>query len=85
LAKIEENHHDKLSVYGIVTDFSEDQLKQIIDQLINSGHLQRSGGKYPVLSITKKGVVFLLGSSLLKLPKSEAERSAGETRKRYRF
>jgi len=81
LAKIEENHHDKLSVYGIVTDFSEDQLKQIIDQLINSGHLQRSGGKYPVLSITKKGVVFLLGSSLLKLPKSEAERSAGEPAK----
>lgn len=77
-AKIEENHHDGLSVYGIVTDFSEDQLKQVIGQLVDSGHLKKSEEKYPVLSITKKGVIFLLGSNLLELPKLEAQQSHRE-------
>jgi len=76
LAKIKDNHHDRLSVYGIVIDFPEEQLRQIIDQLIDSGHLQKSDGTYPVLSITKKGVVFLLGSQLLELPKFKAKPAA---------
>jgi len=73
LKKILENHHDRLSVYGIVIDFSEEELRRIIDRLIESKLLQKNDGTYPVLSITKKGVVFLLGNELLEMPKADAK------------
>ncbi|MCU0653363.1 MAG: DNA helicase RecQ [Candidatus Pacebacteria bacterium] len=79
LAKILENRHDRLSVYGIVVDLPEDRLRSIVDQLVEAGHLAKSEGMYPVLSITKKGVVFLMGSDLLELPKSQDQPSRRET------
>ncbi|MFA6375884.1 MAG: HRDC domain-containing protein, partial [Candidatus Paceibacterota bacterium] len=71
--------HDRLSVHGIIVDIDEEKLCRIVDQLIDSGHLKKSEGMYPVLSITKKGVVFLMGNDLLGLPKPGNEENIAQT------
>lgn len=48
------NHHDKLSTYGIVDDFSTNQLRTFIQELIHLEYLQQTQDQYPVLQLTKK-------------------------------
>ncbi|UMX47380.1 MAG: DNA helicase RecQ [Candidatus Nealsonbacteria bacterium DGGOD1a] len=67
--KITANRHNRLSVYGIVGDFSKNELLQIMDQLVNLGLLARKEGLYPVLSATRKGLIFAQGGERLELRK----------------
>ena len=71
--KITMNGHDGLSVFGIVKDFSENELSQIINQLCGLEYLRKSEGKYPTLSITKKGAELLTNSAILEIPKPQAD------------
>ncbi len=59
--------HNRLSVYGIVDDFSRDELLQIVDSLIALGFLYRGEGRFPVVSVTKKGIEFLKSDEPLML------------------
>jgi len=77
IQKILINKHDELSVYGIVKDFSENELAQIIFQLINLNYLIKTDGKYPTLSVTKKGMEFLKSGKQLLLPKPQADIEIG--------
>ena len=60
--------HDRLSVYGIVRDFTDDGIKEIVSGLTERGLLARQGGEYPVLAITDAGWNFLRGQDTVKLP-----------------
>ncbi|MDD3006724.1 MAG: DNA helicase RecQ [Candidatus Pacebacteria bacterium] len=71
--KISANGHDKLSVFGIVEDFSENELGQIINHLVGLEYLRKDIGKYPTLGITRKGVEFLKGSEILEIPKPQVD------------
>lgn len=51
--------HDKLSVYGIVDDYSADEIQEIIFSLVNYGIVNKSNDRYNILSITQKGIQFL--------------------------
>jgi len=73
IKKILSYGHNRLSAYGIAADLTENELSQIIGHLINLGYLSKSEGRYPVLSVTQKGMVFLKGVEPLELPKLEAE------------
>ena len=53
--KIKINQHDKLSVNGIVSGATADELGQIIKQLTDNGLLLKSVGQYPILSLSRKG------------------------------
>lgn len=75
------NKHDQLSVFGIVKDFSEHELGQIISELCNVEILAKSEGKYPVLSLTKKGRDFLSSQGTLELSKPEKDLVAAKTSK----
>ena len=75
--KILINKHHELSVYGLVKDFSENELAQIIFQLINLNYLLKTEGKYPILSVTKKGRDFLKNDIKLELPKPQADVELG--------
>lgn len=66
------NGHQKLSVYGIVNDYSKDELKDIINSLLAANYLQKSEGKYPTLSLTAKSVKFLKEKQTLRLRKTPA-------------
>ena len=52
--------HDQLSVHGIARNFTDDDLKDVIDQLVDKGlAARRTDGDYPTLYVTDKGRRFL--------------------------
>ncbi|RLC38359.1 DNA helicase RecQ [Candidatus Falkowbacteria bacterium] len=72
--KILENNHDRLSVYGIVDDFSLDELKQITRDLIARGFILKSPGEYPTLSLSRAGKDFLSMRKKINLIKPTIEK-----------
>lgn len=67
------NGHDSLSVYGIIKEYSRDELKHLIRSLIDHGLLRLSDGEYPILQVTDEGVLFLREKQSINLPKPKAE------------
>ena len=59
--------HDELSVFGIVNDFTDDDLKQIVNLLLAKGLLVKNEGQYPTLAVTRAGRVFLKNREKLTL------------------
>jgi ATP-dependent DNA helicase RecQ len=80
--KIKINNHHELPVFGIAKDFSADELGQIINQLVNHDFLVKSEGSYPLLGLTSKGKVFLLGKKDIELPKPIARIETSKTQKK---
>jgi ATP-dependent DNA helicase RecQ len=71
--KVLRNRHDELSVFGIVDDFEENELGQIINQLINLNYIFKSIGEYPTLSLTKQGAEFLGKDQKLEIQKPKVD------------
>ena len=84
--RVKELKHDSLSVYGIVDDYSANEIKEIAGQLVEEGLLYRDKGEYPTLSVTRAGKGFLKRREALTLTRSKrdqekapaASRSAGD-------
>ncbi|MBM3932887.1 MAG: DNA helicase RecQ [SAR202 cluster bacterium] len=57
--KIRDFGHDQLSVYGIVKDFSREDLVTIVQQLLRKGILEKSADEFPVLRVSSSGWSFL--------------------------
>ena len=70
---IRDRKHDKLSVFGIVSDFSADQLREITRSLVGMGLVEKASGEYPVLQLTPRGKKFLNDKEKLELPKPKEE------------
>jgi ATP-dependent DNA helicase RecQ len=70
--KIIENGHQELSVYGIVDDFSKEDLRRIIRQLISRKLIVKEGDTYPVLALSQRGRDFLKERQEIRLLKPEA-------------
>ena len=51
--------HDRLTVFGIVDNLTDDELKQIVSLLLARGLLVRDGNQYPTLAVTQAGRTFL--------------------------
>ena len=64
------NGHDRLSVYNIVDDYSESQLREVITVLVGRGLLANSG-QYPTLSVTDRGREALRPRASVSLPMLE--------------
>ena len=73
IKRIRELGHDKLSVYGIVDDFSDDDLKEIAGLLIARGLLYKNSGEYPTLGVTEEGYNFLKTRARLTLTRRKRE------------
>lgn len=67
--KIRERNHDELSVFGIVDDFDDQQLKHIMSMLLSKELIQKSDGQYPTLRLTARGESFLYNRESIDLPK----------------
>lgn len=52
---------DKLSTYGIMKEYSEDVLKEIVMTLVSMGYIEMTADKYPVLRLTAKSNPILKG------------------------
>ncbi len=51
--------HNELSVFGLLSDASIDEVRGYIEQLIAEGFLTQSDGEYPILLMTAAGVALL--------------------------
>jgi len=71
--KISSYGHDKLSVYGLASDSSDDELKDYLKQLIHAGLIKQSDDQYQVLSLTGRGMEFLNQRQSIQLNKIARE------------
>ena len=62
---------ESLSVFGIVEDYTEDQIKSLVRMLAETGLLLRSSGEYPTFSVSQNGKRFLMGDTPLMLPRPQ--------------
>jgi ATP-dependent DNA helicase RecQ len=70
--KILERDHHELSVYGIVDDFSKEDLRRIISQLVLKKLIEKSGDEYPILELSPRGQDFLKQREEIHLPKPKS-------------
>ncbi len=70
--KILDNNHHKLSTYGIVTDYSRNDIKMFIYELIHKGYIQQSQDQYGILGLTKKSIPVLQNKEKVQLVKPVA-------------
>ncbi len=69
---------DSQTTYGLMKDYSEYQVREIMDFLEFEGYIESSGTEYPTLSVSPKANRILLGKETLVMkqakPKEPAER-----------
>ena len=70
--RIRELEHDQLSVYGIVTDHSDEEIKEIVRMLVDKGLLEKGSGHYPTLILSETGRAFLKERASLSLVRARA-------------
>ncbi len=73
IQKILINKHEQLAAFKSITDFSENELAQLINQLIDLDYLNKSEGQYPTVSLTRAGLEFLNGNATLAINKPLAD------------
>ena len=73
--QIERWQHDDLTVFGIASGVTSDELLHWIDALLERRFLEKDKGKYPTLATTNGGREFLTSGGRLELtaPKRDAE------------
>jgi ATP-dependent DNA helicase RecQ len=76
--KILERNHDQLSVYGIVKDFSKEDLRHLIGHLVSRKLLVKYGDEFPILGIAQLGQAFLKNREAICLPKPKANGKASQ-------
>jgi ATP-dependent DNA helicase RecQ len=65
---VRERRHEKLSVFGIIKDFSDTEIKKIINILIARKLLSKEGSEFPYLVVTQAGLAFLKDRKQISLP-----------------
>ena len=65
--RITELGHNRLSVYGIVSDYDRNGLRDIANGLVSRGLLARAAGEYPTISVTPAGRQWLRSRQPLTL------------------
>lgn len=71
ISRILDLRFDKLSTYGIMKNYSANELRNFINFLISSEYLYMTEGQYPILRSSEKAILVLRGNKqvMQKLPK----------------
>ena len=80
--RIRELRHDDLSVYGIVTDLSDADIKEIAGLLQAEGLLHKNSREYATLGVTEAGRKFLKDRARLTLARPEPVEDPPRTSRR---
>jgi len=70
--KVHEHRHDRLSTYGILGNYSKEELSDWVAQLIAQGFLKREGSQFPVLKLTPTSRAMLRGALEVQLVRAAA-------------
>lgn len=66
-SRIADNGHDKISTYGIGSEYNKSEWLELCELLVENGYIAKSG-EYNVLNVTYSGKRFLAERSELRLP-----------------
>lgn len=69
---------DKLSTYGLMKDYSAEDLKNFINTLVSHGYITVIEGTYPVLSLNEKSRKVLTSQEKVKFKEFKVEKKAHE-------
>lgn len=69
------NGHQDLPVYGSGSKYSRDEWSSFIRQLIATGYLDQSSGKYPVVTLNVRSRAVLSGDESVRLARPEGSRA----------
>jgi ATP-dependent DNA helicase RecQ len=72
---------DKVTTYGIMTDFSETAIKEIIMNLVSKGYMNITADKYPILKLSPKARGVLKGEEKIFHKKHLIQRDTKESEK----
>ncbi|MHC4908825.1 MAG: RQC domain-containing protein [Planctomycetota bacterium] len=67
--------HEQLSTHGLLRELPEKTVQSFVYQLVDHGHLERSGGDRPVLTLTETSVGVLRGERTVELREPPTSRS----------
>ena len=65
--KVLQFHFDELSTYGIMKDYSSEELKTFINTLVSQGFIKVIEGSYPILALNQLSRKILVGEQTVKL------------------
>ena len=71
--------HDDLSVYGIVNDHSDGEIREICGLLLDKGMLRKTSSEYATLGVTAEGKRFLSSRETLTLSRRKKQESVRES------
>ena len=74
--------HDQLSVYGIAASHSQNELRDLVEDLKREGFVSVGEGEYPTLAVTPRGREFLKNRETLMLSRRVAREERADTRGR---
>lgn len=81
--KVLEKSHENLSVFGIVSNYSDDELKHLFQSLLQKKLLGKSEGRYGTIFVTEEGRTWLKSKEKLSLIKPVLALEKVETRADY--
>jgi ATP-dependent DNA helicase RecQ len=76
--KVLQFHFDELSTYGLMKEYSAEELKTFINTLISHGYLNVIEGTYPVLSLNERSRRVLTSQEKVQLKEFKVEKKVRE-------
>jgi ATP-dependent DNA helicase RecQ len=76
--RVVSQRHDELSVFGVASQHSSDELKELFVALGSKGLLETASGQYPTLRLSPKGKAFLNARESLTLSRAIHRNGAAE-------
>ena len=76
--KVLQFHFDELSTYGIMKDYSSDELKTFINTLVSQGYIKVVEGTYPILALNQMSRKVLVGEEKVMLKEFTAHKKTRE-------
>lgn len=71
--RISQYHLDQLSTYGLLKDYSDRDIRDMISLLLVNDYLRQVGDPYPILRLTERSQSLLFGQSRLAMQKPVKE------------
>lgn len=76
--KVLQFHFDNLSTYGIMKDYSAEELKNFINTLVSHGYITVMEGTYPVLSLNERSRKVLTSEEKVEFKEFKVEKKVRE-------
>lgn len=80
--RIIQNKHDHLSTFGIISEYTDTQIKNLISQLIEQGIVDKSSDQYSILTLNQTSSSVLKGDKQVKLHAPPTKQSKKKVKKK---